>query len=392
MTKIPFFDLHRQFQTLRAEILADLAQVCESQAFILGPKVAELEERIAGFSGARFGIGTSSGTDAQLLILMALGIGPGDAVITTPFTFFATAGTVVRVGAKPLFVDIDPATLNLSVPKLEEFLKRECVTTESGVKTREGLNVRAVIPVHLFGLCSDLAGLRRVCDEWKLTLIEDAAQALGALFPDGDHHVHAGSVGAAGFFSFYPTKNLGAFGDAGLVVTSDPDLAKKLQILRNHGMEPKYYHEVVGGNFRMDALQAAVLLRKLSHLENWSKRRWSIAQRYHSGLKGLGIGLPMEPYHESCGWRGHIYHQFVIRTAQRDQLRAALNEQGIGTEIYYPLPLHEQRCFQNLGYRTGDFPVVEQTAKECLALPIFPELTDEEQALVILRIREFFAS
>ena len=392
MTKIPFFDLHRQFQTLRAEILADLAQVCESQAFILGPKVAELEERIAGFSGARFGIGTSSGTDAQLLILMALGIGPGDAVITTPFTFFATAGTVVRVGAKPLFVDIDPATLNLSVPKLEEFLKRECVTTESGVRTREGLNVRAVIPVHLFGLCSDLAGLRRVCDEWKLTLIEDAAQALGALFPDGDHHVHAGSVGAAGFFSFYPTKNLGAFGDAGLVVTSDPDLAKKLQILRNHGMEPKYYHEVVGGNFRMDALQAAVLLRKLSYLENWSKRRWSIAQRYHSGLKGLGIGLPMEPYHESCGWRGHIYHQFVIRTAQRDQLRAALNEQGIGTEIYYPLPLHEQRCFQNLGYRTGDFPVVEQTAKECLALPIFPELTDEEQALVILRIREFFAS
>lgn len=392
MTKIPFFDLHRQFQTLRAEILADLAQVCESQAFILGPKVAELEERIAGFSGARFGIGTSSGTDAQLLILMALGIGPGDAVITTPFTFFATAGTVVRVGAKPLFVDIDPATLNLSVPKLEEFLKRECVTTESGVRTREGLNVRAVIPVHLFGLCSDLAGLRRVCDEWKLTLIEDAAQALGALFPDGDHHVHAGSVGAAGFFSFYPTKNLGAFGDAGLVVTSDPDLAKKLQILRNHGMEPKYYHEVVGGNFRMDALQAAVLLRKLSYLENWSKRRWSIAQRYHSGLKGLGIGLPMEPYHESCGWRGHIYHQFVIRTALRDQLRAALNEQGIGTEIYYPLPLHEQRCFQNLGYRTGDFPVVEQTAKECLALPIFPELTDEEQALVILRIREFFAS
>lgn len=392
MTKIPFFDLHRQFQTLRAEILADLAQVCESQAFILGPKVAELEERIAGFSGARFGIGTSSGTDAQLLILMALGIGPGDAVITTPFTFFATAGTVVRVGTKPLFVDIDPVTLNLSVPKLEEFLKRECVTTESGVRTREGLNVRAVIPVHLFGLCSDLAGLRRVCDERKLTLIEDAAQALGALFPDGDHHVHAGSVGAAGFFSFYPTKNLGAFGDAGLVVTSDPDLAKKLQILRNHGMEPKYYHEVVGGNFRMDALQAAVLLRKLSYLENWSKRRWSIAQRYHSGLKGLGIGLPMEPYHESCGWRGHIYHQFVIRTAQRDQLRAALNDQGIGTEIYYPLPLHEQRCFQNLGYRTGDFPVVEQTAKECLALPIFPELTDEEQALVILRIREFFAS
>jgi dTDP-4-amino-4,6-dideoxygalactose transaminase len=391
VTKIPFFDLHRQFEALRTEILDDLAQVCESQAFILGPKVAELEERIAAFSGAKFGIGTSSGTDAQLLILMALGIGPGDAVITTPFTFFATASTVVRVGAKPLFIDIDPATLNFSVAKLEEFLKTECIAGESGVRTRDGLNVRAVIPVHLFGLCSDLAGLRRLCDQWKLTLIEDAAQALGALFPDGDRQVKAGSVGAAGFFSFYPTKNLGAFGDAGLVITSDPDLARKLQIMRNHGMDPKYHHEVVGGNFRMDALQAAVLLRKFGYLESWSKRRWSIAQRYQSGLKGLGIGLPVEPYHEACGWRGHIYHQFVIRTSRRDQLRTALNEQGIGTEIYYPLPLHEQRCFQNLGYQTGDFPVVEQTAKECLALPIFPELTDDEQDLVILRIQEFFA-
>jgi dTDP-4-amino-4,6-dideoxygalactose transaminase len=389
--KVPFFDLHRQFQMLRTEILADLAQVCESQAFILGPKVAELEERIAGFTGAKFGIGTSSGTDAQLLILMALGIGPGDAVITTAFTFFATTSTIVRVGANPLFVDIDPATLNLSVPKLEEFLRRECVTSESGVKTRDGLKVRAVVPVHLFGLCSDLAELRRVCDEWRLSLVEDAAQALGALFPDGNRQVKAGSVGAAGFFSFYPTKNLGAFGDAGLVVTSDPDLAKKLQIMRNHGMEPRYYHEVVGGNFRMDALQGAVLLRKFGYLENWSKKRWSIAQRYQSGLAGLGIGLPVEPYHQSCGWRGHIYHQFVIRTPQRDQLRAALNEQGIGTEIYYPLPLHQQRCFQDLGYRTGDFPIAEQTAKECLALPIFPELTDDEQAQVILGIREFFA-
>jgi dTDP-4-amino-4,6-dideoxygalactose transaminase len=390
--KIPFFDLHRQFQTLRTEILADLAQVCESQAFILGPKVEELEERIAALTGAKFGVGTSSGTDAQLLILMALGIGPGDAVITTPFTFFSTASTVVRVGAKPLFVDIDPATLNLSVPKLEEFLKSECVVGESGVRTRAGLNVRAVIPVHLFGLCSDLTGLRRLCHQWKLSLIEDAAQAIGASFPEGNRQVKAGSVGAAGFFSFYPTKNLGAFGDAGMVVTSDADLAKKLQVMRSHGMDPKYYHEVVGGNFRIDALQAAVLLRKFGYLESWSKRRWSIAQRYQSNLGDLGMGLPVEPYRKSCGWRGHIYHQFVIRTPQRDQLRAALNEQGIGTEIYYPIPLHEQRCFQNLGYRTGDFPISEQTAKECLALPIFPELTDDEVGLVILRTREFFAN
>ena len=371
--------------------MRDLEQVCESQAFILGPKVVELEQRISAFTGARFGIGTSSGTDAQLLILTALGIGPGDAVITTPFTFFATAGTVVRTGAKPLFVDIDPVTLNLSVPKLREFLEQECIAGESSVRTRDGLKIRAVVPVHLFGLCSDLAELRRLCDEWKLVLIEDAAQALGALFPDKDGPVRAGSVGIAGFFSFYPTKNLGAFGDAGLVVTSDPDLAKKLQIMRNHGMEPKYYHEVIGGNFRMDALQASVLLQKFNYLENWSRRRWDIAQRYQSGLAGLGLGLPVEPYYEACGWRGHIYHQYVIRTAQRDQLRAALNEQGIGTEIYYPLALHQQPCFRNLGYQNGDFPIAEQTAKECLALPIFPELTDEEQALVTLSIRKFFA-
>jgi dTDP-4-amino-4,6-dideoxygalactose transaminase len=391
VTKIPFFDLQRQFQRLQTEIMSDVEQVCESQTFILGPKVAELEQRIAAFSGARFGIGTSSGTDAQLLILMALGIGPGDAVITTPFTFFATASAVVRAGAKPVFVDIDPATLNLSAPKLREFLEKECISGEFGVRTRDGAKVRAVVPVHLFGLCSDLAQLRRLCAEWKLVLIEDAAQALGAVFPDTNGPVKAGSVGEAGFFSFYPTKNLGAFGDAGLVVTSDPDLANKLQIMRNHGMEPKYYHEVIGGNFRMDALQATVLLRKFNYLENWSQRRWDIAQRYQSGLAGMGLGLPVEPYYDSCGWRGHIYHQFVIRTARRDQLRAALNEQGIGTEIYYPLALHQQPCFRNLGYQNGDFPIAEQTAKECLALPIFPELTDDEQALVTLRIREFFA-
>jgi len=370
--------------------MSDLAEVCESQAFILGPKVIELEERIATFSGAEFGIGTSSGTDAELLILMALGVGLGDAVITTPFTFFATASTIVRVGAKPLFVDIDPVTMNLSVPKLRQFLEKECVSHDSGVRTREGLRVRAVVPVHLFGSCCDLAELRRLCNEWKLMLIEDAAQSIGALAPDGDTLLKAGSVGIAGFFSFYPTKNLGAFGDAGMVVTNEPSLAKKLRTVRNHGMEPKYYHEVVGGNFRMDALQAAVLIRKFKYLENWSQRRWDIAQRYHSELMELGIGLPVEPFYESCGWRGHIYHQFVIRTARRDQLQATLNEAGIGTEVYYPLPLHEQQCFRSLGYQTGDFPVAEQTAKECLALPIYPELTNDEQALVILRIREFF--
>jgi dTDP-4-amino-4,6-dideoxygalactose transaminase len=388
VTKVPFFDLHRQFRGLQSEIIDDLAEVCESQSFILGPKVVEFESRIAALAETNFSVATSSGTDAELLILMALSIGSGDGVITTPFTFFATAGTVVRVGAKPIFVDIDPATFNLSVPKLEEFLEKNCVTTDSGTVTRDGVKIRAVVPVHLFGLCCDLPELRRVCDRWQLILIEDAAQALGASYPEGATLKKAGSVGVAGFFSFYPTKNLGAFGDAGMVVTDDTGLAAKMRALRNHGMEPRYYHHFVGGAFRMDAIQAAVLLRKLAYLEKWSRRRWELAQRYRMELSGLEIVLPTEPY--ACGWEGHIYHQFVIRTPERNRLRAFLAEQGIGTEIYYPLALHQQPCFESLGYKTGDLPVAEQAASECLALPVFPELTDEEQALVILRIGEFF--
>jgi dTDP-4-amino-4,6-dideoxygalactose transaminase len=388
VTKVPFFDLHRQFRGLQAEIIDDLAEVCESQAFILGPQVVEFENRIAALAGTKFGIGTSSGTDAELLILMALGVGPGDAVITTPFTFFATAGSIVRIGAKPIFVDINPATFNLSVSKLEKFLANNCVTTDSGTVTHDGLRIRAVVPVHLFGLCCDLPELRRVCDRRRLMLVEDAAQALGASYPEGETLKRAGSAGVAGFFSFYPTKNLGAFGDAGMVVTDDAQLAAKMRALRNHGMEPRYYHHLVGGAFRMDTLQATILLRKLGHLEKWSRRRWELAQRYHRELSDLEIILPVEPH--GCGWEGHIYHQFVIRTPERDQLRAFLAEQGIGTEIYYPLALHQQPCFESLAYHEGDLPAAEQVAKECLALPIFPELTDEEQALVILRIGEFF--
>ena len=372
--------------------MADLAQVCESQYFILGPKVVEFEERIAAFTETSFGIGTSSGTDAELLILMALGIGQGDAVITTPFTFFATAGTIARLGARPIFVDIDPATFNLSVPKLREFLETSCIRSEAGTRTHDGLNVRAVIPVHLFGLCCDLGGLQKVCNDWRLTLVEDAAQAIGALFPSEAGPKKAGYAGLASFFSFYPTKNLGAFGDAGMVVTSDPILAAKMRMLRNHGMEDRYYYQEVGGNFRMDALQATVLLCKFGKLEAWSRRRWEIAQRYQRELRELNIVLPEEPFAPSCGWQSHIYHQFVIRTPQRDRLRATLTEQDIGTEIYYPLALHEQSCFKHLGYKRGDLPVAEQVAAECLALPIFPELTDNEQALVILRIHEFFKS
>jgi dTDP-4-amino-4,6-dideoxygalactose transaminase len=388
VTKVPFFDLHRQFRGLQSDIIDDLVEVCESQSFILGPKVVELETRIAALTGTNFGVATSSGTDAELLILMALSVGAGDGVITTPFTFFATAGTIVRVGAKPIFVDIDPATFNLSIAKLEEFLEKNCITTDSGTVTRDGVKIRAVVPVHLFGLCCDLPELRRVCDRWQLMLIEDAAQALGASYPEGGTLKKAGSAGVAGFFSFYPTKNLGAFGDAGMVVTDEAGLAAKMRALRNHGMEPRYYHHLLGGAFRMDALQAAVLLRKLAQLEKWSSRRWELAQRYRTELSGLGVILPIEPY--ACGWEGHIYHQFVIRTPERNRLRTYLAEQGVGTEIYYPLALHQQPCFKPLGYKAGDLPVAEKVASECLALPVFPELTDEEQALVILRIGEFF--
>jgi dTDP-4-amino-4,6-dideoxygalactose transaminase len=392
VTKVPFFDLRRQYLPLREEILSGIAAFCDRQNFILGPQVEELERKIADLVGAAYGVGTSSGTDAQLLTLMALGIGPGDAVLTTPFTFFSTAGCISRVGATPIFIDIEADTFALSAERLNEFLQKSCARTEDGIKANDGRRIRGVIPVHLFGLCGDLQSVVELAAQWDLPVIEDAAQAIGAEYPSRDGVRRAGGTGLAGFFSFYPTKNLGAFGDAGMVVTSDSELARKLKVMRNHGMDPRYYHRQIGGNFRMDALQAVILLKKFPHLSAWSRQRWNIAQRYREALGDLSpdLRLPVEPYRETCGASGHIFHQFVVRAKRRDALRASLQETGIGTEIYYPLALHQQDCFKDLGYRNGEFPEAERVSKECLALPIFPELTEDEIGLVIGAIRTFF--
>jgi dTDP-4-amino-4,6-dideoxygalactose transaminase len=394
VTQIPFFDLRRQFARLRSDLLAELTAVCDEQSFILGPWVQAFENQVKAVTGTSHAFGVSSGTDAELLILMSLGVGPGEAVITTPFSFFSTAGCIARVGARPIFVDIDPQTLNLSADALENFLACRCILTSRGLMTDGGMRVRAVIPVHLFGLCGDLDRSRDLCDRHGIALIEDAAQAIGAVYPARSGPRLAGSVGDAGFFSFYPTKNLGGFGDAGLAVTSDDELAARLRIGRNHGMEPRYYHHMIGGNFRMDALQAAVLGRKLGDLEGWSTRRWQIAQRYRDVLapvEGRFLQLPAEPYRDRLGACGHTYHQFVIRSPKRDALRAFLTERGIGTEIYYPVALHQQPCFISLGYQSGELPVAEQAAREVLALPIFPELTEEEVECIARTVRSFFS-
>lgn len=376
---VPLLDLKLQYAPLKDRILAEIAEVADSQALILGPKTEAFEKAVAGYCGAGHAIGASSGTDAQLMLLMALGIGAGDAVITTPYTFFATAGCIARLGARPVFVDIDPATFNISVPALEEALAR----------TRR---VKAIIPVHLFGQCADMAAITKLAAAHGIPVLEDAAQALGAQHPLG----HAGAIGEAGWFSFYPTKNLGAFGDAGMVVCKDADLARKLRTFRNHGMEPRYHHQYLGGNFRIDAIQSAVLNIKLPCLDGWSAGRRARAAFYRQEFTRLGLNdrliLPLEIYSESGLANHHIYNQFIVRAPQRDALREHLTKAGIGTEIYYPVPLHLQECFRDLGYSIGDFPESEKAAAESLALPIFPELTEEQQSYVAAQIAAFYGS
>ncbi len=390
MTNVPFFDLKRQFTSLREDILGEISAVCDDQVFILGPRVDQFERAMESLCGGGHAVGVSSGTDAELLILMALGVGPGDAVITTPFTFFATAGCVARLGATPVFVDIDESTFNLSAEKLESFLATGCHKDGNTVRTHDGLTVKAVIPVHLFGLCCQMDEIQTICARYGLHVIEDAAQAIGAEYPSATGTKRAGGIGEFGYFSFYPTKNLGAFGDAGLAIAQDETLARHMRILRNHGMEPKYHHEYVGGNFRLDSLQAAVLLKKLPSLSNWSNRRNTIAQHYRREFAQLSpeLRLAAEPYREQLGERGHIYHQFVVRTPKREQLRAHLRNRGVGTEIYYPASLNRQKCFADFG--AGSFPESETAAAEVLALPIFPELTDGEVERVAQAVTAFF--
>ncbi len=379
--KVPLLDLKAQYATIKAEVDAAVDEVMQSQHFILGPQVQRCEQAIAKYSGCAYGVGVSSGTDALLVCLMAEEIGPGDEVITTPYTFFATAGSIARVGAKPVFVDIDPGTYNLAAAQIE-----------SKITPR----TRAIIPVHLYGQMADMDAVMQVARRHNLVVIEDAAQAIGAEYQGR----RAGSIGDYGCFSFFPSKNLGAAGDGGMVVTQDAQRAEKLTRLRGHGAHPKYYHSLIGGNFRLDTLQAAVVLVKLHHLDEWTAARQRNAERYRllfseTGLQTVGssgYGSLQSGAHTlflpEVATNRHIFNQYVIRTARRDQLRAALKAQGIGNEVYYPVPLHLQECFAYLGHRPGAFPQSESASKETLALPVYPELSEVQARHVVQCVAE----
>jgi len=385
--QVPLLDLKPQYQPLEAEIQAVIQKVCASQWFILGPAVKELEASIAGYSQCRHGIGVSSGTDALLLALMALGIGAGDEVITSPFTFFATAGTIARTGARPAFCDIDPVTFNLSPAAVDTFIEKHCERRGGDLVNRNtGGRLKAIMPVHLYGQVADMVPLLETARRYGLRVIEDAAQAIGA---EDDEHRRACSFGDVGCLSFFPTKNLGAFGDAGMCVTNDAALAERMSVLRVHGGKPKYYHALIGGNFRLDELQAAVLNVKFKRLDDWSAARERNAAFYNQAFSHAALGEAVETPHATLGYR-HIYNQYVLRVRDRDRLRESLTAAGVGTEIYYPLPLHQQTCFAYLGHKAGDFPQSERAATETLALPIFPELTETQLQYVVDTISSFY--
>jgi dTDP-4-amino-4,6-dideoxygalactose transaminase len=394
--RVPLLDLGEQYRALNEPIREAIDEVLASHRFILGPKVQAFEKAISAYCNVPHAVGVSSGTDAWLAILMALGIGPGDAVITTPYTFFATAGCIARVGARPLFADIDPETYNISPSAIQEYIEKNCQTDSRGAwRTNRGEKIRAIVPVHLFGLCCDMDALYEISQHFRLDLIEDAAQAIGAEFPFGESAAKAGTMGDVGFFSFYPSKNLGAAGDAGMIVCRDEALAKKLRAFREHGMEPRYFHHVIGGNFRLDEIQAAILGVKLPFLEKWAATRRAAADFYNAEFARAGltekITQPAEPYRDRGLTNHHVFHQYVIRAPMRDALREHLGKREIETAIYYPLGLHEQKCFAYLGYKTGDFPEAERAARETLALPIYPEISREAQRFVVGTIADFYS-
>ncbi|RLA79560.1 MAG: transcriptional regulator [Deltaproteobacteria bacterium] len=375
--RVAFFDLKVQYQGIKEEVEEAIQKVAEEQRFVLGPQVEALEETLARYIGVKEAIGVASGSDALLLALMALGIREGDEVITTPFTFFATVGAISRVGARPSFADIDPLTYNLDPNEVER---------------RVTPKTRAIIPVHLFGQCADMDPIMEIAERRGLYVIEDAAQAIGAEYVTDNGARKAGSMGHFGCFSFYPTKNLGGWGDGGMVTTQDEGLAERVRMLRVHGSTDKYLHEAIGINSRLDALQAAVLLAKFPHLEEWNESRREKALRYQRlfeemGYERFGITLPHVQHQNR-----HVFHQYVIRVPRRNELRHFLQQEGIGTEVYYPLPLHLQPCYRFLGYREGDFPQAERASKEVLALPIYPELSSEAHGYVVERIAAFFSS
>ena len=375
---VPFLDLKAQYQRIKEEIDQAITEVVSDQHFILGPKVEALEEAIAEYSSVRYGIGVASGSDALTLSLMAVGIGAGDEVITTPFTFFATAGSISKAGAVPVFVDIDPQTYNLDPTRIQERITPQ---------------TKAIIPVHLFGQSADMAPIKELARDNNLRIIEDAAQAIGSDYiRDSLPPQRVGGIGDVGCFSFYPSKNLGGFGDGGMVTTNDEDLAHQLKLLRVHGATAKYHYQFLGINSRLDALQAAVLLVKFRYLEEWTEKRRENAVYYDQffeemPMQAVGIETPNVQYNNR-----HIYNQYVIRVPHRDKLMKFLAREGIGTDVYYPLPLHLQECYRDLRYEKGDFPHAEKAARETLALPIYPELTKNQQEYVVAKIGEFYHS
>ncbi len=379
LAAVPLLDLQRQYARIREEVLAAIERVCASQQFILGAEVEALEREIASFTGSAAAVGCASGTDALWLALAAAGVQPGDAVITTAFSFFASASAIVRAGARPIFADVDPHTLNLDPASVEARLRSPVY------------KIRAILPVHLYGQCVDIDAFERLADEYKLVIVEDAAQAIGAAW----RNRKAGSLGITAAFSFYPTKNLSAYGDAGLVTARDPELAEHMRRLRNHGSPRRYLHEEFGWNARMDAIQAAVLRVKLAHIDKWSHERRERAARYNlllaeAGLLSVKGNSPVRLLEIAPGAH-HVFHQYVIRVERRDELRKFLTDLKIGTEVYYPIPLHLQPCFAYLGYREGDLPESERATRDALALPMFPELTEEEQRWVVQSIAEFYS-
>ncbi len=385
--QVPLLDLKAQYAPLREQVEQAIREVCDSQRFVLGPKGNALESKVAEYSQCSHGIGISSGTDALLVALMALDVGAGDAVITTPFTFFATAGVIARLGARPLFCDIDERTFNLDPQAVTRFIEEHCdVDGDRLVHRASGSVIKALIPVHLYGQMADMDAFNGIARRYRLAVVEDAAQAIGSALADGRR---AGSVGDLGCLSFFPTKNLGAFGDAGMCVTNDSGLAERLRVLRVHGSEPKYFHSLIGGNFRLDELQAAVLLIKLEKLDAWSAARQANAAHYGSLIESAGLKEWVSTPYENRGER-HVFNQYVIRVPQRDSVRAHLESRGIGTEIYYPLPLHEQRCFAYLGHEPDDFPVAHRAAAAVLALPVYPELTATQREYVVGELASFF--
>ena len=374
--QVPILDLKTQYNNIKDDIAGSIQSVLQTQHFVLGETVEKFEKTMAEYIKVKYAIGVASGSDALLLALMALNIGPGDEVITTPFSFFATAGSIARLGAKPVFVDIQPDTFNIAPDRIADYLKKN------------SSKVKAILPVHLYGQCADMNEILDVAKKYNIPVVEDAAQAIGSSYDNR----HSGTFGLFGCFSFFPSKNLGAWGDAGLVTTNDDKYGKLVKMLRVHGSEKKYYHQYVGCNSRLDALQAAILSAKSKYLNKWNEARIKNAGRYNSLFQKYALGKFVTPPATS-GNRNHTYHQYTIMlSGKRDQLREYLKTNGVGTEIYYPLPLHLQECFSNLGYKKGSLPVSENTALNCISLPIYPELTEEMQNYVVKCIKDFYGT